>query len=147
MEGGYDGQERPLAELGNAIDVSASGLRAQALRMRVIAENLANSDSVAATPEGDPYRRRVATFAAEVDRASGATQVAVKSIDADKSAFGRIYQPGNPAADGAGYVEQPNVNPLIEAADMKAAQRSYEANLNAIESARGMTMRTIDLLK
>ncbi|WP_052025624.1 flagellar basal body rod protein FlgC [Novosphingobium sp. AP12] len=147
MEGGYGGQERPLAELGNAIDVSASGLRAQALRMRVIAENLANSDSVAATPEGDPYRRRVATFAAEVDRASGATQVAVKSIDADKSAFGRIYQPGNPAADGAGYVEQPNVNPLIEAADMKAAQRSYEANLNAIESARGMTMRTIDLLK
>ncbi|AXB75337.1 flagellar basal body rod protein FlgC [Novosphingobium sp. P6W] len=136
-----------MAELGNSIDVSASGLRAQALRMRVIAENLANSDSVAKTPEGDPYRRRVATFAAEVDRASGATQVSVKSIEADKSAFGRVYQPGNPAADGQGYVEQPNVNPVIEAADMKAAQRSYEANLNAIESARGMTMRTIDLLK
>ncbi|WP_232493737.1 flagellar basal body rod protein FlgC [Novosphingobium kaempferiae] len=139
--------EATLAELGNSIDVSASGLRAQALRMRVIAENLANSDSVATTPEGDPYRRRVATFAAEVDRASGATQVSVKSIEADKSAFGRIYQPGNPAADAQGYVEQPNVNPLIEAADMKAAQRSYEANLNAIEAARGMTMRTVDLLK
>jgi flagellar basal-body rod protein FlgC len=136
-----------VAELGNSIEVSASGLRAQALRMRVIAENLANSNSVATTADGDPYRRRVATFAAEVDRASGATQVAVKAIEADRSAFGRIYQPGNPAADAQGYVEQPNVNPLIEAADMKAAQRSYEANLNAIEAARGMTMRTVDLLK
>jgi flagellar basal-body rod protein FlgC len=136
-----------VAELGNSIDVSASGLRAQALRMRVIAENLANSDSIATTAEGDPYRRRVASFAAEVDRNTGATQVTVKSIEADKSAFGRIYQPGNPVADAQGYVEQPNVNPLIEAADMKAAQRSYEANLNAIEAARGMTMRTVDLLK
>lgn len=136
-----------MAELGNSIEVSASGLRAQALRMRVIAENLANSDSVATTPQGDPYRRRVATFAAEVDRASGARQVAVKAIAADASAFGRVYQPGNPAADAQGYVAQPNVDPLIEAADMKSAQRSYEANLNAIESARGMTMRTVDLLK
>jgi flagellar basal-body rod protein FlgC len=136
-----------VAELGNSIEVSASGLRAQALRMRVIAENLANSDSVATTPQGDPYRRRVATFAAEVDRASGATQVSVKAIAADASAFGRVYQPGNPAADAQGYVAQPNVDPLIEAADMKSAQRSYEANLNAIESARGMTMRTVDLLK
>ena len=115
--------------------------------MRVIAENLANADSIATTPDGDPYRRRVATFAAEVDRATGATQVAVKSIDADKSAFGRVYQPGNPAADAKGYVESPNVDALIETADMKAAQRSYEANLNAIEAARGMTMRTVDLLK
>ncbi len=73
--------------------------------------------------------------------------MAVKSIEGDKSQFGRVYQPGSPAADAQGYVSQPNVNPLIEAADMKAAQRSYEANLNAIESARGMTMRTIDLLK
>ncbi len=134
-------------ELNNSIGVSASGLRAQSLRMRVIAENLANSDSVAKTPDADPYRRRVATFTAEVDRASGATQVAVKSIEGDKSQFPRVYQPGSPAADAQGYVDQPNVNPLIEAADMKAAQRSYEANLNAIESARGMTMRTIDLLK
>lgn len=134
-------------ELENSISVSASGLRAQSLRMRVIAENLANSDSVATAAGGDPYRRRVSTFAAEVDRATGATKVSVKSIDGDKSQFARVYQPGSPAADAQGYVEQPNVNPLIEAADMKAAQRSYEANLNAIESARGMTMRTIDLLK
>ncbi|MBB5685224.1 flagellar basal body rod protein FlgC [Sphingobium boeckii] len=134
-------------ELQSSIDVSASGLRAQSLRMRVIAENLANTDSVARTPGGDPYRRRVATFKTEVDRATGANSVAVKSIEGDKSAFQSVYQPGNPAADAQGYVQRPNVNSLIEAADMKAAQRSYEANINAIEAARGLTMRTIDLLK
>ena len=130
-----------------SIETSASGLRAQSLRMRVIAENLANSDSVARTAGGDPYRRKVATFRAHVDRASGATQVAVRSIVGDRSAFGRVYEPGNPAADANGYVLRPNVNGLIEAADMKAAQRSYEANLNAIEAARGMAARTVDLLR
>ncbi|RJF85713.1 flagellar basal body rod protein FlgC [Sphingomonas cavernae] len=134
-------------DLKSSIGVSASGLRAQSLRMRVIAENLANQDSVARTAGGDPYRRRVATFKAEVDRASGATNVTVKSIEGDKSDFPQIYQPGNPAANAQGYVRRPNVNGLIESADMKAAQRSYEANLNAIEAARGLTMRTIDLLK
>ncbi|HWW65184.1 MAG TPA: flagellar basal body rod protein FlgC [Sphingomonadaceae bacterium] len=134
-------------DLKTSIGVSASGLRAQSLRMRVIAENLANADSVAKTPGGTPYRRRVATFEAEVDRSTGATRVKVDSIVPDKSDFNRVYQPGNPAADAAGYVLEPNVNNLIETADMKAAQRSYEANLNAIEAARGLTMRTIDLLK
>ncbi|HEX7852850.1 MAG TPA: flagellar basal body rod protein FlgC [Sphingobium sp.] len=134
-------------DLDSSISVSASGLRAQALRMRVIAENLANSDSLAKEAGGDPYRRRVATFATEVDRATGATEVKVKSITPDKTEFQRVYQPGNPVADASGYVMRPNVNGLIEAADMKAAQRSYEANINAIESARNLTMRTIDLLK
>jgi flagellar basal-body rod protein FlgC len=134
-------------DLKTSIDVSASGLRAQSLRMRVIAENLANGDSVATTAGGQPYRRRVTTFQAQVDRASGATSVKVKSIVGDKAAFARVYSPGNPAADAAGYVQRPNVNSLVEAADMKAAQRSYEANLNAIEAARGMAMRTLDLLR
>lgn len=134
-------------DLKSVVSVSASGLRAQSLRMRVIAENLANQSSVAQTPGGDPYRRRVATFAAEVDRATGATKVAVKGVATDKSAFQRVYQPGNPAADAKGYVLMPNVNGLVETADLKAAQRSYEANLSAIEAAKGMTMRTIDLLK
>lgn len=130
-----------------SIDVSASGLRAQSMRMRVIAENLANSDSVATTPGGKPYQRRVATFKARIDAATGATNVKVDAIVGDKTAFAKAYAPGNPAADAAGYVQRPNVNSLVEAADMKAAQRSYEANLNAIEAARGMTMRTIDLLR
>lgn len=134
-------------DLKSAVQVSASGLRAQSLRMRVIAENLANQDSVAETAGGDPYRRKVASFRAEVNRTTGATEVKVQSVATDKSAFSRVYQPGNPAADGTGYVLKPNVNGLVEAADMKAAQRSYEANLNAIEAAKSLTMRTIDLLK
>lgn len=134
-------------DLENSVQVSASGLRAQALRMRVIAENLANADSVSASPGGEPYRRRIPTFRAELDRTSGATQVEVPSIKGDRSAFPRVYQPGNPAADAKGYVLMPNVSTLTETADMKAAQRSYEANLNAIEAARNLTLRTIDLLK
>ena len=134
-------------DLEKSVGVSASGLRAQSLRMRVIAENLANTDSVAQQPGGDPYRRRVPTFRAEVDKASGAIEVNVTGIKGDRSDFPRVYQPGNPAADANGYVLMPNVNSLTEAADMKAAQRSYEANLNAIEAARSLTLRTIDLLK
>lgn len=134
-------------DLNTAVQVSASGLRAQSLRMRVIAENLANQDSVSTQAGGDPYRRRVATFRAEVDRATGATQVAVEHIDTDKTQFNRVYQPGSPAADAKGYVLTPNVNALVETADMKAAQRSYEANLNAIDAAKTLTMRTIDMLK
>lgn len=134
-------------DLHASVDVSASGLHAQALRMRVIAENLANADSVARTAGGDPYRRKVATFRSHLDRTIGATKVQVASITTDKSQFGKVYQPGNPAADGAGYVQTPNVNGLIEMADMRAAQRSYQANLNAIEAARAMTSRTLDLIK
>ena len=121
--------------------ISASALRAQSLRMRVIAENLANADSVASSPGGMPYRRKLVTLKPED---SG---VAVRSIATDKSDFQRIYQPGHPAADGQGYILRPNVNSLVEAADMKAAQRSYESNLNAIDAARAMTLRTIDLIK
>ncbi len=135
------------ADLRTSLDVSATGLRAQSLRMRVIAENIANADSVSDAPGGDPYRRQVTTFAAEVDRTTGGTEVQVTGIREDQSDFTRLYQPGHPAADGEGYILTPNVNSLIEAADMKAAQRSYEANINAVEAARGMTMRTIDMLK
>lgn len=140
--------------LGSSVEISASGLRAQSLRMRVIAENLANAQSVASTPDGDPYRRRVVTFEPVLDgprenaRGNEASPgVRVRGIATDNSAFQRVYQPGHPAADGQGYVSMPNVNSLIETADMRAAQRSYEANINAIEAARSMTMRTIDLLK
>jgi flagellar basal-body rod protein FlgC len=133
-------------DLKTAVSVSASGLRAQALRMRLIAENLANSDSIARTPGGDPYRRRVASFAAEVERSSR-SGVRVEAIDSDQAPFEKAYRPGSPAADARGYVKLPNVNSLVETADMKAAQRAYEANLGAIEAARTLTMRTIDLLK
>lgn len=121
--------------------ISASGLQAQSMRMRVIAENLANSDSVASTPGGTPYRRKLVLFSPQDEG------VTVSAVRRDSSSFVRVYQPGHPAADNAGYVLRPNVNSLVEAADMKAAQRSYEANLNAIDAARAMTLRTLDLIK
>ena len=133
--------------LEDSISVSASGLRAQSVRMRIIAENLANKDSVAATPGADPYRRKTVSFGSEVDRELGASIVAANRVSVDHSAFGRSYQPGHPAADKDGYVATSNVNSLVEMTDMTEAQRSYEANLSAIEAAKSLTMRTIDLLR
>lgn len=132
-------------DLKSVTQISASGLKAQSLRMRVIAENLANADSVAQTPGGDPYRRKLAVF--RPDPMGAGEGVKVQGIARDRSAFEQVYDPGHPAADGQGYVRHANVNNLVETTDMKSAQRSYEANLNAIEAARGMTLRTIDLLK
>lgn len=129
------------------LSVSSSGLRAQSLRMRVVAENMANADSVAKTPGGDPYRRRMTSFQAELGSMTEAGGVEVRGIVKDNSDFVRTYEPGHPAADADGYVLRPNVNLALEQADMKSAQRSYSANLNAIEAAKSMAMRTIDLLR
>ena len=126
--------------------VSASALRAQSLRMRVIAENLANADSVASQPGADPYRRKVVRFEpADVD--GGGQGVKISGVERDQSSFKQVLRPGSPAADAKGYVALPNVSSSIEMADMQSAQRSYEANLSAIEAAKNLTMRTIDLLK
>ena len=131
----------------STLKIAASGLRAQSGRMRVIAENLANADSTATTPQGEPYRRRVPTFVSELNREIGAQVVRPGRILTDRSDFKSRYEPGHPAADAKGYVKTPNVNPLIESMDMREAQRSYEANLGLIEQARSMILRTIDLLR
>lgn len=134
-------------DLEKSVQVSASGLRAQSLRMRVIAENLANADSVSAGPSEPSPIAAASPASARDEPGERCHQVSVTTIKGDRSVFPRAYQPGNPAADAKGYVLMPNVNALTETADMKAAQRGYEANLNAIEAARALTMRTIDLLK
>lgn len=134
-------------DVRDSMAVSASGLKAQSVRMRVISENLANKDSVAATPGDVPYRRRMVGFATELDRVSGTMQVKVRGILADKAAFGSKYDPGHPGADTNGYVRTPNVNSLVEMTDMAEAQRSYEANLASIEAAKRLAMRTIDLMR
>lgn len=130
-----------------SLNIAASGLRAQAGRMRVIAENLANANSTASAQGGDPYRRKVPTFEARFDRELEAQTVALGKIKRDTSAFESRYEPGHPAADAKGYVRYPNVNSLIEAADLKEAQRSYEANLNVVTATRRMITRTLDLLR
>jgi flagellar basal-body rod protein FlgC len=129
------------------MSIAASGLRAQAGRMRIISENIANADSTPSAPGGEPYRRKIATFRMEFDRAIGADVVEMGQPQPDKSDFHLKYEPGHPAADANGNVKYPNVNPILEATDMREAQRSYEANVNVITATRRMLQRTIDILK
>ena len=134
-------------DLIDSLMISAAGLRVQGQRLRVISENVANVDSVSERPGGDPYRRKTISFKNMLDRDAGLELVTVDKFGSDPSDFGRKYDPSNPAADQTGYVKLPNVNALIELADMREAQRSYEANLKVIEVARSMLTRTIDLLR
>jgi flagellar basal-body rod protein FlgC len=127
--------------------IAASGMRAQSNRMRVIAENIANANSTSPTPDGNPYRRKVATVTSDFDRELGATVVQSGKPIEDMSEFRTQYDPGNPAADKQGYVKLPNVNPLVEVMDMREAQRSYEADLNVMEATKTMLARTVDLLQ
>jgi flagellar basal-body rod protein FlgC len=130
-----------------SLQIAASGLRAQMGRMRIISENMANVDSVAETPGGDPYRRKIVTFTSEPDRTLGANVVRLGPVQTDASDFLVRHEPGNPAADANGNVKYPNVNTLIEMTDLRDAQRSYEANLNVITATRRMLKLTIDILK
>ncbi len=133
--------------LMNSSKIAQSGLKVQSQRLRVISENLANADSLAQTPEGLPYQRKTVTFKNELDREMGAKLVKVDKVRPDSAEFQRRYDPKHPAADRDGYVLAPNVNPLIEMMDMREAQRSYEANLQVIQTSRAMMDRTMDLLK
>jgi flagellar basal-body rod protein FlgC len=130
-----------------SIAIAASGLRAQAGRMRVISENIANADSTAQKLGSDPFRRKIPSFRSEIDRALDARMVALGRLRADPSEFRLKYEPGHPSADVNGNVKYPNVNPLVEMADMREAQRSYEANINVIGATRRMIQRTLDILK
>jgi flagellar basal-body rod protein FlgC len=130
-----------------SLSIAASGLRAQAGRMRIISENIANADSTAANATADPYRRKIPTFRSEMNRALEARVVELGRVAADQSTFRSKYQPGHPAADVNGNVKCPNVNSLVEMTDMRDAQRSYEANINIIGATRRMIQRTIDILK
>ena len=144
---------RPAAGTEDVMDlfrtfrISASGMDAQALRLRVVAENLANRDTTATTPEGNPYRRKTVTFENKLDRALGAETVRVKQVGRDQSEFGTRFEPGHPAADENGYVKVPNVNSFIEMMDMREAQRGFSANLSVLEVTRGMLTRAIELLR
>ena len=127
--------------------VAASGLRAQAGRMRLISENIANADSTPSSPGAEPYRRKVPTFTSELDRSLDVQLVELGKTQIDSSDFRLKYEPGHPAADQNGNVKYPNVNSLVEMADMREAQRSYEANINVVTATRRMIQRTIDILK
>jgi flagellar basal-body rod protein FlgC len=134
-------------DFAKSLAIASSGLKAQLGRMRIISENIANADSTAASPGGDPYRRKIVSFSSELDRSLGANVVSLGQVASDPSDFLVKHEPGNPAADAKGDVRYPNVNTIVEMTDLRDAQRSYEANLNVITATRRMLQRTIDILK
>jgi flagellar basal-body rod protein FlgC len=133
-------------DFSKSMAVVAAGMRAQSERMKIIAENIANANSTAQTPGGDPYRRKIATVTSDFDRELGANLVKAGKPITDNSDFRTRYDPGNPNADAKGYVKLPNVDALVEIMDMREAQRSYEADLTAMDATKSMLARTVDLL-
>ena len=133
--------------LSVSADIAVSGMKAQSERLRIISENMANADSIGIRPGEDPYRRQVVTFKDYIDKETGAKMVKVDKVVPDESQFPLKYDPNHPAANAEGYVAMPNVNPLIEMMDLKEAQRSYDANLSMMQTARDMNSKDLDLLK
>lgn len=136
-----------MDDILKTFSISAAGMKTQGTRLRIISENIANADSLATTPNGQPYRRKIVTFKNELDRRTGLPIVRVEKIRPDQSEFSKRYDPAHPSADAEGYVLVPNVNRLIEMMDMREAERSYEANLSVIKSSKAMLMNTIDMLR
>ncbi len=130
----------------DAMQISASGMKAQGDRIRVISQNIANADTAANTPNAEPYQRKTVIFKNELDRASGVEKVAVDRIYERQGEFRLKYQPSHPGADENGYIRLPKINTLIESMDMREAQRSYEANLGMMNISKSMLGKTIDLL-
>jgi len=130
-----------------SMKVASSGLEAQSARLRIVAENLANSQSTGTTAGADPYARKTISFERVLDRASGSELVKVGKVGRDRVPFRVEHRPGHPAADASGNVKMPNVNPLVELTDMREANRTYEANLQIIRQTRQLVSMTIDLLR
>jgi flagellar basal-body rod protein FlgC len=133
--------------LESSLKIAGAGLEAQSVRLRVISENIANSQSTGATPGADPYTRETVTFGDELDRAAGLNLVRVKSVGYDPTPFKVERDPGSPAADDDGFVKMPNVDVLTELADMREANRTYEANLQVAKQSADLMSQTVNLLK
>ena len=136
-----------LDSLQIALHIAASGLQAQSMRLRVVSQNIANAQSTGSAPGADPYARQTVSFESEMNRTLGANLVEVKSVGVDSTPFKLERDPGNPAADENGMVKMPNVDVLVELADMREANRSYEADLQVAKQSADMLNTTIALIK
>jgi flagellar basal-body rod protein FlgC len=136
-----------MSDLVNSLHIASSGMSVQSDRLKIISQNIANADNTAATPGGDPYRRKVISFHNLLDRELGVERVAVRKLGEDKSDFTMKYDPNHPAADDAGYIKLPNVDVMIEMGDLREAQRSYEANVNVVEVTKTMMQDVIGVLR
>jgi flagellar basal-body rod protein FlgC len=136
-----------MTDLMDTMKISASGMKAQSDRLKIISQNVANADSVGSRNGTQPYRRQTIAFKDALDRETGTNMVKVDKIGVDRSDFKEKYEPNHPMADERGYVLYPNVNSIMEMMDMREARRGYEANLNVIESSKSMLNQTIGLLR
>lgn len=143
----------------SALDISASGLTAQRVRMDTISQNIANADTTR-TENGTPYRRRDVVFEERTDPNSfssalsnassklyGGDGVRVSNIVEDPTAFKKVYDPGHPDADADGYVNMPNVDIVTEMVNMISATRSYEANVTSINATKSMALKALEIGK
>jgi flagellar basal-body rod protein FlgC len=130
-----------------SLRIAASGLQAQSTRLRIVSENIANAQSTGPTAGAAPYARKTVSFESALDRATGANLVEVKAIGVDRTPFKLERDPGNPAADAQGMVKTPNVDVLVELADMREANRGYEANLQVAKGTADMLNQTVALMK
>ncbi len=134
-------------DLIDSVHISSAGLGAQSARLKVIAQNVANAESVGTRAGADPYRRKTITFKEALDKESGVPLVKADKIGEDRSDFVKRYEPTNPEANEEGYVMYPNINSMMEMVDMREARRAYEANLNMIEASKSMFTDTLNLIK
>lgn len=128
--------------------VATSGMRVQSERINVIAQNVANADTAPTKPGENPYTRKTISFKNVLDKTTGQKIVTVDKVNEDKkSEYLKKYMPGHPAADPDGYVTMPNVSSIVEAMDMKEANKSYQANMGIFTQTRDMMSKTVDLLR
>lgn len=132
--------------LGIASRLVGTSLTAQSVRMKIASENLANFESTGHFPGAEPYTRKLVTFDTNIGH-RGTTTPRVRSIELDSKPFPVELRPGHPAADENGFLKLPNVDPIIEIADLKEAGRSYQANLQTMKQIRELVSMTLDLLK
>lgn len=139
-----------MSNLFGALGISASGMTAERLRMDVTSDNLANADSTKG-PNGQPYQRQEVvlqtggqSFSDALGNAQAGVQVA--GIVNDQTPGQKVYDPSNPDADAQGYVTMPNVNTVTEMTDLITESRSYEANTQAMTTAKELYLKTLDLL-
>ncbi|MBI5192429.1 MAG: flagellar basal body rod protein FlgC [Nitrospirae bacterium] len=133
-------------DIEKILNISASGLEAQRVRMNIIAGNLANAHSTH-SPEGGPYRRKDVVFSEVLDSMSGngSGKVNVSEVIEDQRPFQLVYDPQHPDANAEGYVQLPNVNLLEEMVNMISASRAYEANVTTISSAKSMAQKAMEI--
>jgi len=127
--------------------IAGSGLEAQSVRLRVISENIANAQSTGDTPGADPYTRQTVSFDSVLDRSLSAPAVRIKTIGRDNTPFKVEHDPAIRPPDAGGFVKLPNVDMLTELADMREANRTYEANLQVAKQSAELLGQTVSLLK